>query len=138
MYVCTFSTLTVTINPPTSKTHVCVLGTFFVSSNPPFSNVCLTKVTKRCCLRPLVFPEAESSPHFTIGGRRSFLRVFAINLKSFDVIAYRKLSLDDNFLFVLLLAYKLQTRITWLILTVLIIDLSRKKSTIDWNKPLQE
>ena len=90
---CLSAPLTVTSKSPIFKGHVCMLSTFFCQK---FSTVLArrARVTRTCCLRYLVFLEAESWLHFGIAGHRFFRRVDAImNLKQFDVMADRKLSI---------------------------------------------
>ena len=87
MYVCIFSTFTVTNYPPISETHVCVSSTFLVTSSRPFSKAYVAKFIRVFCLQSLLFLKAESSLHFGIAVHRFFAMIGAIMiLKPFYVM----------------------------------------------------
>ena len=78
MFVSTFSTLTITSNPPMPKVDVSVFNTFFVVNSPLYSNKRPTNATRSCCIRSFVFLESESSLHFGVGCQKLFSRVWTI------------------------------------------------------------
>ena len=92
MYVCNFSTLTVTSNPPISKAYMCVFSSYYFTSNTPISKACVTKITVTCYLWSFGVPDAQSLLHFGINGRKYFSKIGAvIKPKPFD-------SMDGSYL----------------------------------------
>ena len=125
MYVCNFSTLTVTSNPSISKAHMCVFSSYCFTSNTPISKTRVTKITVTCYLWSFAFLDAQSLLHFGINGRKYFSKIGAvIKPNPFDSMDGSYLSIIFLYFFVLLLVICCRTRMTRLILKVVIINLS--------------
>ena len=123
MHVCNFSTLTVTSNPSISKAHMCVFSSYCFTSNTPISKACVTKITVTCYLWSSAFPDAQSLLHFGINGRKYFSKIGAvIKPNPFDSMDGSYLSIIFLYFFVLLLVICCRTRMTRLILKVVIIN----------------
>ena len=125
MYVFNFSTLTVTSNPPISKAHMCVFSSYYFTSNTPISKACVTKIAVTCYLWSFGVPDAQSLLHFGINGRKYFSKIDAvIKPNPFDSMDGSYLSIIFLYFFVLLLFIGCRTRMTRLILKVVIINYS--------------
>ena len=123
MHICNFSTLTVTSNPSISKAHMCVFSSYCFTSNTPISKARVTKIAVTCYLWSFAFLDAQSLLHFGINGRKYFSKIGAvIKPNPFDSMDGSYLSIIFLYFFVLLLFICCRTRMTRLILKVVIIN----------------